>query len=232
MDVDPADSRASVHKGWEVERLTGSAGALHGRALPEPAGRLVSVLEVDRPALVLGSTQPEAHVDAGALATAGVELVRRRSGGGAVLVVPGGSLWVDVVVPRGDPLWEDDVGRSFLWLGDAWARALSHLGVEAEVHRGALVETTWSRLVCFAGLGPGEVTVGGRKVVGISQRRNRGAARLQCVVSRRWDPEPTLGLLALDDLRRAEALTPLASVASGVDLAPEEVVAALLDALP
>jgi hypothetical protein len=42
--------------------------------------------------------------------------------------------------------------------------------------------TRWSRLVCFDGLGGGEVTIGGAKAVGISQRRTRGWLRLQSSV--------------------------------------------------
>ena len=42
--------------------------------------------------------------------------------------------------------------------------------------------TGWCPLVCFAGVGPGEVLAGGRKLVGISQRRTRAGARFQCAV--------------------------------------------------
>src|SRR3712207_118139 len=152
--------------GWRVERETGSASAFHARPLDDPMARAVRVLEVDRPALVLGSTQPEADVDRDAVDAAGVELVRRRSGGGAVLLAPGDAVWIDVDVPSDDPLWAPDVGRSFEWLGDTWVAALGG----GAAHRGGLVTTAWSRRVCFAGLGPGEVTIGGRKVVGIAQR--------------------------------------------------------------
>ena len=87
-----------------------------------------------------------------------MELVRRRSGGGAVLLVPGEVVWVDVIVPAGDPLWDDDVGRATHWLGATWARALAACGLpDATVHRGPMVRTPWSSLVCFSGLGPGEV---------------------------------------------------------------------------
>ena len=100
--------------------------------------------------------------------------MRRRSGGGAVLVGPGQAVWIDVVVPAGDPLWADDVGRAGWWLGEVWAAALAAAGLPGgEVWRGAQVRSAWSDRVCFAGLGAGEVTVGGRKVVGISQRRTR-----------------------------------------------------------
>jgi lipoate-protein ligase A len=153
-------------------------------------------MEPSTPALVLGSTQPEASVDEEACAAAGVDVVRRRSGGGAVLVEPGAVLWIDVIVPAGDPLWDDDVGRAVHWLGETWVLALAAVGVVgATVHRGGMVTTRWSRSVCFAGLGPGEVTLDGRKVVGISQRRTRAAARFQCVVLATWAPEAIVGLL-------------------------------------
>jgi hypothetical protein len=190
---------------WQVTRERGAAGTFHGRPLPSLPVRSVAVLEVEAPALVLGSAQPESDVDCGALAAAGVSLVRRRSGGGAVLLRPGEVHWVDVVVPREDPLWDDDVGRAFHWLGRAWAGALADLGVAAAVHEGPLVTTRWSRLVCFAGLGPGELTASGAKVVGIAQRRTRAGARFQCAVLRRWDPAATTSLLALDDRARAAA---------------------------
>ena len=90
---------------------------------------------------------------------------------------------------------DDDVGRATHWLGDVWGRAI---GDESVVHRGPMRRTEWSDVVCFAGLGPGEVTVDGRKVVGISQRRTRDAARFQCVAYERWDPEPLLTLMGID----------------------------------
>ena len=149
----------------------------------------VSVFEVDRPALVLGSTQPWSTADAGRAAEAGVEVVRRRSGGGAVLLRPGAVAWVDVLVPAGDRCWERDVNRAFLWLGRAWAAALADVGVAgATVHDGPLMRGPWSARVCFAGLGPGEVTVDGRKVVGMSSRRRREGALFQCAALVEWDP--------------------------------------------
>jgi lipoate-protein ligase A len=197
---------------WAVARAHTTAADFHARDIPDPAERTVWVCEATGPALVLGSAQPDAGVDRDACSAAGVDVVRRRSGGGAVLVVPGEVLWVDLVLPAGDPLWQDDVGRAFHWVGDAWAAALAELGVRGEVHRGPLVRSPWSRQVCFAGLGPGEVTVGGRKVVGISQRRTRAAARFQCAALAAWDPGTVVRLLGLpssaaDDLAEAAAAT-------------------------
>ena len=217
---------------WSTTWATGSAAGFHARSVPERPERAVEVLEVDRPALVLGSTQPEADADGAALEAAGVALVRRRSGGGAVLLEPAGSTWVDVVLPHGDRLWSDDVGVAFHWLGRAWARALADLGVAAEAHEGPLRTSRWSRLVCFAGLGPGEVTVEGAKVVGIAQRRTRVGARFQCALLHRWCPEATVSLLALDPAERRAATADLAGVARGVDLPGSAVVEALRSHLP
>ena len=152
------------------------------------------------PALVLGSTQPE-------VPERGVPVVRRRSGGGAVLVGPGEVLWVDVLLPAGDPLWEDDVGRSFHWLGQAWVDALAVVGVEASWHSGPMVCTPWCRQVCFAGLGPGEVTVDGRKVVGLAQRRTRAGALFQCAALLHWDAAEMVQLLDLGSEAAAELPT-------------------------
>ena len=137
-------------------------------------------------------------------ARAGVEVVRRRSGGGAVLVDPDDPVWIDLVVPAGDRLWVDDVGRATWWVGEAWCRALGALGVDPAclaLHRGPLERTAWSDRVCFAALGAGEVTAGGRKVVGISQRRTRRGARFQCAALLRWAPDRLVDLLALDPRR-------------------------------
>lgn len=183
--------------------------------------RRLDVLVPSVPAVVLGSTQPE--VDGAAAAARGLAVVRRRSGGGAVLVAPDDPLWVDVDLPAGDRRWEDDVGRSFLWLGHAWAAALRRHGLDATVHEGRFEPGRWGREVCFAGRGPGEVFVDGAKAVGIAQRRTRGGARFQCAVPRRWEPE-ALGALVAPG-------ADLGGVAHPVAVPSDDLVGALLDAL-
>jgi lipoate---protein ligase len=169
---------------WAVSTFRGPAAALHGRELPAHPGRQVWVLEPSRPALVVGSTQSDAVADAAVLGERGIDLVRRRSGGGAVLLDPVRTLWVDVLLGRGDPLWHDDVSAAFGWLGRVWCTALRQLGLPATVPAVVARPTAQSRLVCFAGVGAGEVEVAGRKAVGLSQRRTRSAARFQCVAYR------------------------------------------------
>lgn len=218
---------------WPVERYQEDAATFHARPLPDPLSRAVWICQPIGSALVLGSAQPDDVVDRVACAGAGIDMVRRRSGGGAVLVEPGELLWVDVLLPAGDPLWERDVGRAFFWLGEAWAGALSDLGVVATLHRGAAQRNRWSDLVCFAGLGSGELTdAAGRKVLGLSQRRTRAGARFQCAVLGAWDPSALVPLLALSADDRDTAVIELVTAAAGVGEGLEAVLDAFLQRLP
>ena len=175
---------------------------------------------------MLGSTQPDDVVDRQRAEGAGVEVTRRASGGGAVLVVPGELLWADVFVARDDPRWEADVGRSFHWLGEAWAGALGDLGVAAGWHAGPFRPSPWSRLVCFAGLGPGEVATGGRKVVGMSQRRTRDGSLFSCAALLAWAPAPLLDVLALEQEARRRGTEDLVHAAAAVPCAAADLVEA------
>ena len=177
--------------------------------------------------MVLGSTQPASVL------LPGTPAARRRSGGGAVLVEPGALVWVDVFVPAGDPLWEADVGRAFAWLGRAWVDALAGAGgAGAEAYDGPLITTPWSTLVCFAGLGPGEVTLEGAKVVGMCQRRARAGALFQCAALLEWQPRRLLDRLALTDDQREAGTTELAGVARELPVDPPALIEALLTSLP
>lgn len=165
----------------------GPAGELHDASVAsmQSAGRSVTVLEASTRALVLGASQNSNDVDEAAARRAGVGVARRRSGGSAVLVGPDDIVWVDVFVPAGDTLFQQDISKAAIWLGGLWAKAL---GAPATVWDGPMRHNAWSKVVCFAGLGPGEVTIAGRKVVGISQRRTQRGALFQSAALLHWDP--------------------------------------------
>ena len=224
--------------GWECEWPSGGVAERHQRD-PCFDTRRVLLHAFARPTLVLGSARRDRRwiPDEARLRSAGCDVVRRRSGGGGVLLRPGHVLWVDVVLPRGDVLWDDAVGCSGLWLGGVWSAVLAGLGLVADVHRGPLVGGSWSEAVCFAGRGPGEVSVDGRKVVGISQRRTREGAWFQCAALLEWRPRELVDLLGLEPADRAAA--ELGERAVGLfDLLaqdapdPEELTAAFVAALP
>jgi lipoate---protein ligase len=211
-----------------VERARGSATHFHARPLPDELHEPVLwVFEPESVALVLGSSQPDEVVDHAACENAGVELVRRRSGGGAVLLVPGAVVWVDLLLPASDPRWDADVGRASWWVGEAWAGAVTAAGGPGGlvVHRGPMVRTEWSSLACFAGVGPGEVLDDrGRKVVGISQRRTREMARFQCSLHLQHQGWELASLLALGGGDRASLAARLDAAVAPVAVDPERLV--------
>ncbi len=176
---------------WRVEHRHGPAAELfHG--LEQPAGPTVRALMVSAPTIVLGSSQDEAVV---VDRPDGVDVVRRRSGGTAVWL-DADMVWLDVTVPAGDPAWHADIHRTAVEVG---LRLAAAIGRGAVVHTGRMIATPLSPIMCFGGLGPGEVTIAGRKLVGISQRRTRAAALLQIGIALRWDPAPLLDALGVDD---------------------------------
>lgn len=208
---------------WPVLDDRGLVADLHRRsserlaAMGAPGSRLVVVHHPEAAAVVLGSTQDAALVDREACSVAGVEVARRRSGGGAVLVEAASLIWVDLFVPEGDPLWRRDVGQAAWWVGEAWAAALDAAGWgRAEVWRGPLRSSAWSPMVCFAGLGAGEVTIGDRKVVGIAQRRVRAGALFQTACLLTWQPERLVALFKLTDEERLQCLAAVQSAAMGL----------------
>lgn len=211
--------------GWVRHNWKGSAEEFH--SLQPELTRALWWSQVTHPALILGSSQSMNDVDLEAAHSAGIEVVRRRSGGGAVWVHPRDSVWIDVTIARTDPLWTDDVTTSMLWLGEVFRTALQPW-VTATMHTDAYESGQDGRAVCFASASPGEVFVGNNKLVGISQRRSRDGARLQCVLYRAWDPH-VWGRCLSDSALRERIMT--MSVAT-LDVPASDIVDAVALALP
>ena len=189
--------------------------------------RLAVARDVAVPTLVLGSTQPTELVGRVAMRERGVQLARRRGGGGAVYLGPGEQLWLDAWIPRGDPLWMVDVSAAAEWVGAWWIEALAGIGLGPgsgpgpeqpgfDVHTGRSVPGDLGDLVCFAGRGPGEVFRGASKVVGLSQWRAREGALFSSCAYLRWDPVPMLALMEVDEHTRDELARELAPMAVGL----------------
>jgi lipoate-protein ligase A len=168
------------------------------------------------PALVLGSGQrpPEDWRPPD-----GLPLVRRGTGGGAVLC-DANYLMLDIALPPGDPRILDDVTETYRWLAERLASALDELGLReislvqpAAVRRLDEQAREAGRSACFAGLGPYELLDGqGRKLLGLAQRRRRGGVLLQAAAYLAGERESLAGLLWLgaperDDLAQRLRVT-------------------------
>ena len=92
-------------------------------------------------------------------------------------------IWVDWWIPSGDERWRSDVHQSSHMIGQWWADVLRQTVTgDVTVHDGPLTGDPAYRLVCFAGSGPGEVFVDGKKAVGVTQWRVREGILISTVL--------------------------------------------------
>lgn len=134
--------------------------------------------EWQTPWISLGTTQPVGDLDQERVSARRWGVLRRSSGGTAVLHV--GQLGYAVVLPSRHPIWEGDLASSYQRFADPLARAFARVGVQgapapparkADFSIGA---PPLASRVCFSALGPYEILDRrGRKLIGNSQIRRR-----------------------------------------------------------
>ena len=132
------------------------------------------------PTVSAGHSQDVAReLDMEACARAGVGVVRRPTGGRAVLHA--GELTYAVVGPSGEPPLGASIMETYLAIAGALLAGLRELGAGGELERGGPETRARGEEAsppCFASAGRFEIVVGGRKLVGSAQRRS-GDAVLQ-----------------------------------------------------
>jgi lipoate-protein ligase A len=125
------------------------------------------------PCLSLGRAQPGAEVDRAACARDGVDVVRRPTGGRAILHTD--ELTYSVVAPLDEARVQGDILTSYRRLSRALLAALTHLGVSAESNPQFPIPNSQSPTpnpICFEVPSHYELsTPDGRKLVGSAQMR-------------------------------------------------------------
>ena len=132
------------------------------------------------PTISLGFGQRLAgRVDLAAAAEMGIGLVRRPTGGSAILHEgPDLEVTYSVVAAVGDFPGADELLATYRWIGAALERGLRRLGAPADMVPVQPSDPAAMPAFCFARTGSYELEVGGRKLVGSAQRR-QGTAFLQ-----------------------------------------------------
>lgn len=122
--------------------------------------------------LSLGRGQAVTDVDRGAVEAAGYDLVRRPTGGRAILHID--ELTYCVVAPEREPRVGGGVVESYRRLSAGLVRGLERLGVTDILADERVENRDAEGPVCFEVPSDYEITVGGKKLVGSAQMRARG----------------------------------------------------------
>jgi lipoate-protein ligase A len=125
------------------------------------------------PCLSLGYAQPCADVDRRRLADRGWDLVRRPTGGKAILHTE--ELTYTVVAPHSEPRLAGGILESYKRLSLALLEALSLLGISAQSLQTPFgsVEQDKHNPVCFEMPSNYEITVASKKIIGSAQARRQ-----------------------------------------------------------
>ncbi len=204
--------------------------------LPGPvahsAAPLVRWWVASAPAVVVGlglQHRLASIVDIERCRAAGVEVLERRAGGGAVLL-DANMLCGAICLPRAGIA--DDVTESYRWLAELLLTRLRALGVSgarrievaearADIATLKARDDAVSRILlatCYGALSPHEIATGTAKLVGIAQIRRRHAALFQFGILRR-DQSPLADYLQVpDELAREEVRQALRRRTIGIDV--------------
>jgi len=139
-----------------------------GRGASLPTLRLYAW---DPACLSLGHAQPYTDVDTTLLKQHGWEVVRRVTGGRAILHTD--EITYSVIAPSDEPRVTGTVLESYNRLAQALLLAVQHLEIPVEMKEGKPAETKTPNPVCFEVPSTYEITVNGKKLIGSAQARKK-----------------------------------------------------------
>jgi len=169
--------------------------------------------------LSLGYAQPASDVDLARLRARGWDLVRRPTGGRAVLHTD--ELTYSMAGPLDEPRLAGTVLESYNRLARALTEALQLLGLEVEIQEHVeKAKRAVPNPVCFEMPSTYEITVGGKKLVGSAQARRREGVLQHGSLPLTGDLGRILQVLAFrDEASRSRAAARLLERATTVETA-------------
>jgi lipoate-protein ligase A len=121
--------------------------------------------------LSLGYAQPFADVDTNRLYERGWEVVRRATGGRAILHID--ELTYSVIAPNDEPRMTGTVLESYNRLAQALLLAVKNLGLPVEMKEGRENNGADLNPICFEAPSTYEITVNRKKLIGSAQARKK-----------------------------------------------------------
>ncbi|HRJ41281.1 MAG: lipoate--protein ligase family protein [Caldilineaceae bacterium] len=123
-------------------------------------------------AVSLGRHQPVAEVDQDKIAERGYDLVRRTTGGRAILHTD--ELTYSIAAPTDEPRMAGGVMDAYLLLSNGLLAGLKDVGLAAQKASGDVRAGRDVSAACFEVPSAYEITAGGRKLMGSAQSRRKG----------------------------------------------------------
>lgn len=144
---------------------------------PAPTWRMVCYTE---PAIIMGRSQRHNEAQSTRASQQAVKLVRRKSGGGAVMAGPD-LFSLLLVLPSQHALSRASSVVAYQWLGNLWKQVLASYGINAHLPEAAEASRSQQQATscgvdwaCYASVSHGELlSDDGRKLLGVAQIRNR-----------------------------------------------------------
>ncbi len=164
----------------------------------------------EAPTLSIGYFQRTDEIDLEACRTSAVSLVRRPTGGRAVLHQQ--DLTYSLVLPLRPPWTRLSIAESYRRINSCLKRGLETLGMSASVLKARGHGGDSLSPLCFSAVGRHDVLVGGKKVIGSAQRRFPAAILQQGSIL--LDFDPTGIALILPPGKRAAIASSLGTIGS------------------
>lgn len=156
----------------------------------------------EKPTLSLGRFQPVSDVDEEALAADGVDLVRRSTGGRAILHQD--ELTYSVTAPIDEPRMTGRVMDAYVQLSRGLVAGLNALGLGVGTEEGSTRTGRDASPACFEIPSAYEIVIHGRKLIGSAQSRRNGYVLQHGTLPLRGRVSRIVDLLALGREERAE----------------------------
>ncbi len=154
----------------------------------------------DPPCLSLGRHQPPGVADTAFCREHGIDIVRRPTGGRAVLHHL--ELTYAVVAPLAEGPLPRELRAAYRLICGGLVRACRRLGIAAELTSDEVnlrLPGPRTAVPCFRAPAGGEVVVNGRKLIGSAMRRHRGAVLQHGAFLLDWDAVLQAGAIGLAD---------------------------------
>ena len=147
------------------------------------------------PAFSFGYFQDIAsEVDVEACRSDRIELVKRMTGGGTV--VHGWDLTYTLILPR--HAREKSISEAYQCIGQSLVKAFEKLGIPAECHAAGIDTSQTAQNICLTNPADYDVMYDGKKLAGVSVRRNRNGMLFQGYISLDMPPASILASVSRD----------------------------------